>query len=62
VSNRHESAPLILVAFALWHGLNSKVWAQTAIPDPTLTLGAVRTVDFADVSEHGDQPAPAHDP
>jgi hypothetical protein len=45
---------LILAALAFWCGLNSKVWADTTmVPDPTLTPGAVRTTDVADVCQHG---------
>ena len=31
----------------------SLTWAQAVIPDPTLTPGAVRTTDAADVCSHG---------
>jgi hypothetical protein len=43
----------IVAAFVFWHGLSSQAGAQTAVPDPTLTPGAVRTRYVDDVCSHG---------
>jgi hypothetical protein len=43
----------VAVALVFWHGLDSKVWAQAVVPDPTITPRAVRTMDAFDVCSHG---------
>ena len=42
------------LAIALLAALASPAWADsTIVPDPTITPGAIRTVDSADICSHG---------